>query len=211
MKTKVSKRELINRLIILVLLFLSIFATILSYYLYNMLNFSTLNPPGSKPDDPWINIEPYVCFEEKSNRLLTNCNSNNCEITQVKNVIRLKGDTEGVQKFNQKLENLFEIYSNHSLKEKLNYSCTAIDKSLETSYQYLYEYLMLKERYIVLRIKVLINDVEDIDQIFYFDVISDQEIERSKLIFDLDEKYGVSIQNLENKHTDYIFNIYKSI
>ena len=63
MKTKVSKRELINRLIILVLLFLSIFATILSYYLYNMLNFSTLNPPGSKPDDPWINIEPYVCFD----------------------------------------------------------------------------------------------------------------------------------------------------
>lgn len=202
-----KKYGIINKIIIVILLFLSVSLSVLCLYLYQMVDFKEIDAPGDKPEEEMIKVEPYTCYEGVTTFTVEDCG---CLLTKSKQVVRLKGDSQGVKNFNQKLENLMAIYSGHEeAKNKLVYSCQASDDELEMAYDFQYDSIMLENRYIALRIKINVNNNDDIDKIFYFDTILDKELDLEEFTWDLKNKYGKALSVCDNN--DCAMNSYKLI
>lgn len=202
-----KKYGIINKIIIVILLFLSVSLSVLCLYLYQMVDFKEIDAPDDKPEEEMIKVEPYTCYEGVTTFTVEDCG---CLLTKSKQVVRLKGDSQGVKNFNQKLENLMAIYSGHEeAKNKLVYSCRASDDELEMAYDFQYDSIMLENRYIALRIKINVNNNDDIDKIFYFDTILDKELDLEEFTWDLKNKYGKAPSVCDNN--DCAMNSYKLI
>lgn len=214
---EIKKRNKSNQLIMVLLLIATLFLVVFSTCMYMAFsNTDSTNPTNDngteKPSESVKkNITASYCYKNKligapgmSEACKQEEDCSNSDTIYNKQVLRLNGDTEGVKKFNQKLEGIVENYAwDTDTKKYADYTCNPItDKNLMTgvSIDYYDEIYQLSDKYIVLRVNIshrglmYAGGYSGVNEIFIFDIESDKEITKEEFIKDLKEKYNILLK-----------------